>query len=321
MNVLSLFDGMSCGQIALEKAGIKVDKYFASEIKEHAIKVTQHNYPNTIQLGDVTKINYSGNHKIDLLIGGSPCQNFSNAQWNGQRNGLDGLKSGLFYEYVRLLKEVKPKYFLLENVKMKKEYEEIITGLLGVKPIAINSKILSAQMRNRLYWTNIPCDVPEDKGIKLKDILTDGFTTKDKAYCLLESEARPQKTNWKRFRRWRKKGFVNVVFEREDLNLFHNRILNQTELERLQTVPEGYTSVLNRNEAACLLGDGWTVDVIAHIFKGIGKENNQKEFCKYNFHTCGNHKYNLCETCYDGSNYEYLQGSDTYCGVQKDLFN
>ena len=105
--------------------------------------------------------------------------------------------------------------------------------------------------------------------VKLKDILTSGYTTKEKAFCLLESESRPQKTNWKRFRRWRKKGFVNIVFEREDLNLFHNRILNQTELERLQTVPEGYTKTLTRNEAACLLGDGWTVDVIAHIFKNI----------------------------------------------------
>jgi len=270
MNVLSLFDGMSCGQIALERAGIKVDKYFASEIKPHAIKVTQHNYPDTIQLGDITKLKYSGNHKIDLLIGGSPCQNFSNAQWNGQRNGLDGVKSGLFYEYVRLLKETNPKYFLLENVKMKKEYQDIISEILGVEPININSKLISAGMRNRLYWTNIPnVTIPEKKNIVFSDILTSGYTPKEKAYCLLESESRPQKTNWKRFRRWRKKGFVNIVFETEDLNLFKNRILNQTELERLQTIPEGYTSVLSRNDAACLIGDGWTVDVIAHIFKGL----------------------------------------------------
>jgi DNA (cytosine-5)-methyltransferase 3A len=268
INVLSLFDGMSCGQIALERANVEVNKYFASEIKPHAIEVTQYNYPNTIQVGDITKLKYSGNYKIDLLIGGSPCQDFSQA--NKIRVGLQGTKSGLFYEYVRLLKECEPTYFLLENVKMKKEHQDIISGILGVEPININSKLVSAQMRNRLYWTNIPnVTVPKKVDIKLSDILTSGYTNKDKAYCLLESESRPQKTNWKRFRRWRKKGFVNIVFEREDLNLFHNRILNQTELERLQTVPDGYTKILNRNESACLLGDGWTVDVIAHILKNI----------------------------------------------------
>lgn len=268
MNVLSLFDGMSCGQIALDKLGIKVDNYFASEIKPHAIKVAQHNYPNTKQVGDVTKLNGYKLPKIDLLIGGSPCQDFSQA--NRKREGLQGIKSGLFYEYVRLLKETNPKYFLLENVKMKKEHQDVISRILGVEPININSKLVSAGMRNRLYWTNIPnVTQPSKVDISLKDILTSGYTTKEKAYCLLESESRPQKTNWKRFRRWRKKGFVNIVFETSDLNLFKNRILNQTELERLQTVPDGYTNILKRNDAACLLGDGWTIDVIAHIFKNI----------------------------------------------------
>ena len=268
INVLSLFDGMSCGRVALERAGIKINKYFASEIKPHAIKLTQHNYPDTIQLGDITKIKYNGNYKIDLLIGGSPCQDFSNA--NRVRDGLNGKKSGLFFEYVRLLKECNPTYFLLENVKMKIEHQDIISSILGVEPININSKLVSAQMRNRLYWTNIPgVSVPDKVDIKLKDILTSGFTTKDKAYCLLESESRPQSTNWKRFRRWRKKGFVNIVFTDSSLNLFKNRILNQTELERLQTLPDGYTSILNRNAAACLIGDGWTIDVIAHIFKNL----------------------------------------------------
>tara|TARA_R110000787_G_scaffold82841_1_gene178900 strand:+ start:161 stop:997 length:837 start_codon:yes stop_codon:yes gene_type:complete len=272
INVLSLFDGMSCGQIALDKAGVKVNKYFASEIKPHGIKVTQSNYPDTIQLGDVTKIKHSGNHKIDLVIGGSPCQDFSQA--NRVREGLNGVKSGLFYEYVRLLNEVREDnpdaLFLLENVKMNKEHQDIISDLLGVQPIAINSKLVSAQMRNRLYWTNIPnVTVPNNTNERLQDILTSGYTTKEKAYCLLESESRPQSTNWKRFRRWRKKGFVNIVFETKDLNLFKNRILNQTELERLQNIPEGYTSMLDRNKAASLIGDGWTVNVITHIFKGI----------------------------------------------------
>ena len=274
INVLSLFDGMSCGQIALDKAGVKVDKYFASEIKPHGIKVTQSNYPNTIQLGDITKIKYSSNHKIDLVIGGSPCQDFSQA--NRVREGLNGSKSGLFYEYVRLLNEVRADnpdaLFLLENVKMKKEYQDIISDLLGVQPIAINSKLVSAQMRNRLYWTNIPnVTVPDNTNDRLEDILTSGYTTKEKAYCLLESESRPQSTNWKRFRRWRKKGFVNIVFETKDLNLFKNRILNQTELERLQNIPEGYTKLLDRNKAASLIGDGWTVNVITHIFNNIKK--------------------------------------------------
>ena len=159
MNVLSLFDGISCGRIALERVGIKVDKYFASEIKDIAIKVTQTNYPDTIQIGDVTKIDATTLPKIDLLIGGSPCQNFSIANLNS-RDGLEGDKSSLFYQYLRLLREVKPKYFLLENVKMKKDQEAIISELLGVKPILINSNLVSAQSRPRLYWTNIPGITP-----------------------------------------------------------------------------------------------------------------------------------------------------------------
>ena len=151
MNVLSLFDGMSCGQIALNKSGIKYNNYYASEIDKYAIKVTQHNYPNTIQLGDITKIKGSDLPKIDLLIGGSPCQSFSNA---GRGTGFDG-KSGLFWEYVRILKEVQPTYFLLENVKMKKEWQDVISETLGVQPIEINSKFFVPQNRPRLFWTNI----------------------------------------------------------------------------------------------------------------------------------------------------------------------
>ena len=154
MNVLSLFDGISCGQIALERAGIKVDNYYASEIKDIAIKVTQLHYPNTIQLGDVRNIKAEDLPKIDLLIGGSPCQDFSNA--NRNKDGLEGEKSGLFYQYLRLLHELKPRYFLLENVAMKKEERKRISDMLGVEPILINSNLVSAQNRKRLYWTNIP---------------------------------------------------------------------------------------------------------------------------------------------------------------------
>ncbi len=155
--VLSLFDGMSCGQIALNKNGFEIIDYFASEIDNHAINVTQNNYPKTKQVGSVTELKTDNLPKIDLLIGGSPCQSFSNA---GLRNGFDG-KSKLFYEYVRVLKETKPTYFLLENVKMKKEWQDIISKELGVEPIEICSSLFSAQQRKRLYWTNINVDLTQ----------------------------------------------------------------------------------------------------------------------------------------------------------------
>ena len=190
INALSLFDGMSCGQLALKKANIKVKNYFASEVKKEAIKVTQENFPNTIQLGDITKLNTNDLPKIDLLIGRSPCQDFSRANIN--ISGLEGKKSGLFYEYLRVLKEVKPKYFLLENVKMKKEHEDVISELLGVKPIEIDSKLVSGALRRRLYWTNIPNIVqPRDKNILLQDVLTEGYTDRSKARGLMEADSRP----------------------------------------------------------------------------------------------------------------------------------
>jgi DNA (cytosine-5)-methyltransferase 3A len=303
INVLSLFDGMSCGQIALNKARIDYDKYFASEIKEIGIKVTQHNYPNTIQLGDITKITANLLPEIDLLMGGSPCQNLSMAMVKEQRKGLEGSKSSLFYEYYRLLKEVNPTYFLLENVGgMSKKDEGIITTLLGVKPLRINSKLLSPQLRNRLYWTNIP-NISQIEEIKcdLNSILVNGWSDREKARCLLESDSRPVTNPLKMFHRYYAKGFNTVVFK--DENHYNNcvlhyeenfkglsaaqidkkvgedniycgvysglRYLYREELELLQTVPVGYTAILNRNEAAGLLGDGWTVDVIAHLFKGL----------------------------------------------------
>jgi DNA (cytosine-5)-methyltransferase 3A len=281
MNVLSLFDGMSCGQQALERAGIKVDKYFASEIKPHAIKVTQHNYPNTIQIGDVTKVFAQDLPKIDLLIGGSPCQDFSSA--NKEKKGLEGVKSGLFYEYLRLLKELKPKYFLLQNVAMDDKSYSIISHLMGGFPVDINSELVSAQLRQRSYWTNIgpvekdlfgmsysKIDQPKDKKISLQSILENGYTDRFKARCILESESRPLKSKDKMYKRYSSTGFGNIVYDNQDCRYNENiRILTQTELERLQTVKEGYTSILSRNDAACLLGDGWTVDVIAHLLNYI----------------------------------------------------
>lgn len=299
INVLSLFDGMSCGQIALEKAGVKIDKYFASEIKDDGIKVTQHNYPNTIQLGSVTELKGETLPQIDILIGGSPCQNLSMAMIKEHRKGLEGDKSGLFYEYYRLFKETNPKYFLLENVGgMDKKDKEIITELLGVEPIKINSKLLSGQLRNRLYWTNVPnVKQPEDKGINLNDILEYGWSDREKSRCLLESDSRPPTTPLKMFHRYFSTGFTTLIFKSkqhyEDCVSHYNenfkgmsakeidqtgiisevyngvRYLNQNELEKLQTVPEGYTKLLSRNQAAGLLGDGWTVDVIAHILENI----------------------------------------------------
>jgi hypothetical protein len=286
MNVLSLFDGMSCGQIALNRVGIDYENYFASEIKPHAIQTTQHNYPNTIQVGDITKLNGKELPQIDLLIGGSPCQDFSRA--NRKQDGLDGEKSGLFWEYVRLLKETEPKYFLLENVRMKQEWQDIISEELGVKPVRINSSLVSGAMRDRFYWTNIPMDgLPKDKGINFQSLIDYGYTERDKCLCLLESYSRPMKTPSKIARRYFKYGFWQVIFRdeetynrlKDDFELATTddvRYMNKNEMERVQTVPVGYTELLSRNDAACLLGDGWTVDVIVHIFEGL-----KKDLCGY----------------------------------------
>tara|TARA_R110000744_G_scaffold190351_1_gene309478 strand:+ start:1766 stop:2947 length:1182 start_codon:yes stop_codon:yes gene_type:complete len=182
INVLSLFDGMSCGQIALDRLGVKVNKYYASEIDKYAMTIAKKNYPNIEHIGDVTQVDGTKLDKIDLMIGGSPCQGFSFA---GKQLNFSDPRSALYFEFVRLLKETKPKYFLLENVRMKKEFQAIITKDLGVEPIMINSSLLSAQNRVRLYWTNIPnISQPNDLGIVLKDIIEDGVTDRTKSHCL-----------------------------------------------------------------------------------------------------------------------------------------
>jgi DNA-cytosine methyltransferase len=276
MNVLSLFDGISCGQVALNKVGIKYDNYFASEIDKYAIKVTQHNYPSTIQLGDVSKINGINLPKIDLLIGGSPCQGFSFA---GRQLNFNDPRSALFFEFVRLIKECKPKYFLLENVKMKKEYEDVITEHMGIKPIKINSKLVSAQSRERLYWTNIPnIKQPEDKSILVKDILD--YTTEHK--LLTEKGIKSQihyAKNYKSIGKsptltcelahgWGKNITPKCYIEIKAIT-GEDRLFSPLECERLQTVPDNYTSVVSNTQRYKCLGNGWTVDVIAHIFKNI----------------------------------------------------
>ena len=289
MKVLSLCDGMSCGHIALDRAGIEVEQYFAAEIKEIGIKVTKANYPETIHIGDVNKISYkdgilyteNGNFDvghIDLVMFGSPCQTFSIAMKTDKRIGLeDKEKSGLFLECHRILKEVNPTWFLMENVaRMKKDDEDFITELMGVSPIRINSKLVSPQLRDRLYWTNIPnVAMPEDRHISLQSILTSGFTDREKARALLVSDSRPLRDKKRMMHRYKNTGFTTIVWEEEG-NDESIRYMNQTELERCQTVPEGYTNCLTRDEAADVLGDGWTVNVIAHIFTHIPQKTKRR---------------------------------------------
>ena len=302
MNVLSLFDGMSCGQIALDKLGVKVDKYFASEIDKYAIKVAKANYPDTIHLGDVRDVKASDLPEIDLLIGGSPCQGFSFA---GKHLNFDDPRSVLFFEYVRLLKELKPKYFLLENVRMKQESQDIISEYLGVQPVAVNSNLVSAQNRYRLYWTNIPFDIPSDKGIVLKDILEHGVTDREKSHCIDANyfKGGNLKSYFEKHRR-------QLVFSEDGLchvgdadlkghgynrRVYHPdgkspslcaasggnlepkiiadstswRKLTPVECERLQTVPDNYTNHVSNTQRYRMLGNGWTVDVITNILKGL----------------------------------------------------
>lgn len=284
MNVLSLFDGMSCGRIALERAGINVDSYHASEIKTHAIKVSKKNYPSINHVGDVTKFSANRfNKRIDLLIGGSPCQSFSNAnQYVSEgTDGFDG-KSKLFFEYIRLLKELREKNpdlkFLLENVRMKKEWRDLITKYMGVEPIEINSSIFLAQNRPRLYWTNIPQDeLPGDKQVFLKDVIQTNIDKKyflsDKAIAYM-SRLRNGKPRWEFH-----KNELNGKAACLTANMFKGvpygvikelgRRLTPIECERLQGVPDNYTDCVSDTSRYNLLGDGWSIDVIAHIFKGL----------------------------------------------------
>lgn len=284
MVVLSLFDGMSCGQIALNQLGIKIEKYFAAEIKPHAIKCTQYNFPQTIQIGDVRKVSYKDGilttanglfevGKIDLLIGGSPCQDLSVLMRN--RKGLKGEKSSLFHEWLRIKEETTPRNFMLGNVaSMRVEEKNTIDELLGVTGIFINSALFSAQFRKRYYWTNLDVDLNiKDKGIELQSILESGYTDRKKSVCIVRNYAGSvQSSNKESFIKMclnrSKKGFLTVVFE-EKGNPNSVRLFTQTELERLQTIPVGYTSCVTYQEAADLIGDGWNVETVKHILKGL----------------------------------------------------
>lgn len=311
INVLSLFDGISCGQIALERQGFEIENYFASEIDKYAMQITMANYPNTKQLGDVKNVTATQLPKIGLLIGGSPCQGFSFA---GAGLNFEDERSKLFFEFVRLKNELNPKYFLLENVKMKQEFQDIISEQLGVKPILINSSLVSAQNRERLYWTNIPViGQPIDKEILLKDIIEDGQVLKDKSQTIL---ATLYKENAKSMIKRNKQGLLilkniypkkgqngNVysIFGKcktlsagvgikgngigssnapkiESINADGWRKLSPLECERLQTVPDGYTKYVSDTQRYKALGNGWTVDVISFIFSFLREGNFLNSF-------------------------------------------
>lgn len=281
---LSLFDGISCGQVALERAGIKVQKYYASEIDKYAIQITQKNYPNTIQLGDVRGVKSQSLENIDLLIGGSPCQSLS-IVLQQTRNDFKG-KSGLFFEYARLLKETAPRYFLLENVaSMKDECKKVISDIIGVEPILINSNCFSAQDRPRYYWTNIPFDknIKESK-LCLKDILEKEVAEKYYySYPLLNVDLTKKvcaKMDYKNIEMHKR--IYNPNFKCATLTtcgggntqkkVYDNgraRKLTPIEYERLQTLPDNYTQGVADTHRYTTCGNGWTVDVIAHILKGV----------------------------------------------------
>lgn len=277
MKVLSLFDGMSCGQIALDQLGIKHD-YFASEIDKYAIKVTQQNYPDTTQVGDVTQLSLD----CDLLLAGSPCQGFSFA---GKQLNFEDERSKLFFEFLRIKEESKPEFFLLENVRMKKEWQNVISEKLGVHPIEINSSMVSGQSRRRLYWTNIPVKPPSNRGINFESCLEEnvdrkyyvseiqnkrlnpGNLTKCGGICFslpgVEMEHSPCLMA-RDYKGISGKQLFPIAMEKDGL-----RKLTPIEYERLQTVPDNYTAAVSNTQRYKMLGNGWTVGIIKHILEGI----------------------------------------------------
>lgn len=293
MNVLSLFDGISCGQIALERAGAHIEKYYASEINNGAIKICQKNYPATIQLGDVRTINDEALSKlpqIDLLMGGSPCQGFSIA---GKKLNFTDSRSKLFFEFVRLKNEINPKYFLLENVKMPDAIADAIDELLGVKRTFIDSRHFTGMIRKRYYWTNIPINPYSLKEKTIEDILgpfiNEDFNM-DMNFFLDRTVYSPTKSRdgiitvnprhkngnqtWQRGRVYDVSGSCpTICASLFDLNITIShkfyRKLTINECERLQGVPLDYTLGAKRSERGEMLGNGWTVDVITHILGGM----------------------------------------------------
>tara|TARA_R100001594_G_scaffold35006_1_gene64110 strand:+ start:1182 stop:2060 length:879 start_codon:yes stop_codon:yes gene_type:complete len=292
MNVLSLFNGMSTGHTALDNVGIKVDKYYSSEIKPAAIKLTQHHYPDTIQVGDVTKwkeweIDWKN---IDMVLSGSPCQDLSAAGQHTKRKGLKGNRSNLFYVFVDILNHIKELnsnvLFLQENVgSAPKSDVGVMSRELGVYPVRINSSLVTAQLRDRYYWTNIrtrqdglfgdlvsDISQPKDKKIKLKDILISGKPDRDKHCCLMERYIKANTfvndnyKSWEKYIEKRPTGMVTLI---EDNNKI--RLVNKVEMCRLQGFPDDWCDILSYRDAGSLLGDGWTLPIIEHIFSYIEK--------------------------------------------------
>ena len=286
MNVVSLFNGMNTGRQALENIGIKVDKYYSSEIKPYAIELTQHHFPDTIQVGDVTKwrdwdIDWQS---IDLILSGSPCQDLSAA---GKRAGINGSRSSLFFVFVEILEHIKslnPKVlFLQENVGSASKLDVgIMSRALGVYPVRINSKLVTAQLRDRYYWSNIKTketmfdivtDIPQPKdlGIMFKDIVTGGRVEQVKANALLESDYKQQIKDeikqdiYIKKRLEKGKQTPNLVYVNKEIV----RTVNKIEMSRLQGFPDDYCDILTTAKAGSLLGDGWTLPIIEHIFKFI----------------------------------------------------
>ena len=309
MKVLSLFDGISCGMVALERAGINVERYDAFEIDKYAIKVSEKNYPQIVHHGDVFGGNFADFKGYDLLLGGSPCTYWSIAK-AGRETTPDGIGGKLFMEYVRALRESDCKYFLYENNNsIHQNIKDFISEQLGVQPIMINSALVSAQQRKRCYWTNIPgvCQ-PKDKGILLKDILESGVAWQDKSYCMTAGY------NGAIFRNTLQKSQRSMIAEPTRIGQYGNggqgqricsvrgksvtlsangggqgaktglykidlpdgdyiiRKLTPVEAERLQTLPDNYTEGISKTQRYKCIGNGWTVDVIAHILTFLPKE-------------------------------------------------
>ena len=275
MNVLSLFDGISCGQLALKESNIEYENYFASELDKYAIQVTNNNFPKTQQVGNVLNVNVKELPKIDLLIGGSPCQSFSRA---GDGSGFDG-ESRLFWEYVRILNDIQKEnpnvLFLLENVVMKEEWKNIITEALGVKPIQISSSKFVPQSRERLYWTNIP-DVkqPKQRDYNIRDFYEgEGFPSScgvNRFFKRREIFNTLTATYYKGIRGSGRPAIsLRESFLDEDREA--HRMLTPNEVEKLQGLPKDYTQGISKTQRYKSIGNGWTVDVIAHIFKNLKK--------------------------------------------------
>lgn len=288
LKVLSLFDGISCGRVAFDRAEIPVEKYVAYEIEKTAIKISEKNYPSIEHCGDVFETDFTKYDDFDILIGGSPCTHWSIAQKADRRETTsEGLGWRLFEQYLRAWKESGCKYFLYENnYSMSNDIKAEITKHLGVEPIMINSSLLSAQSRKRYYWTNIPnVELPEDRGIKLSDIIESGTVDREKALCLARRYAGFNGSQSYLCRRYFGKSFGQAIFEgdidevkarwKEDPYFESNdrniRQMTLTECERLQTLPDGYTDVegVSTQMKYESIGNGWTVDVIAHILSYI----------------------------------------------------